>query len=62
LYPTKNCTKKAYYDFWNITLESVILISVALLLRDLAGIGSAPRFDQETFTSCLAAYQFNWKI
>jgi hypothetical protein len=31
--------------FGTLLWKSVILTSVALLLRDIAGIGSAPQFD-----------------
>jgi hypothetical protein len=41
--PTIIYTKKHIIAFGTLLRKSVILTSIALLLRDIAGIGSAPR-------------------
>lgn len=46
LYHAKIYAKKTCYDFWNITVEKCNFASVAPILRDLAGIGSAPQYQK----------------
>ena len=43
MYPTIIYTKKHIMAFGTLLWKSVILTSVTLLLRDIAGIGSAPQ-------------------
>jgi hypothetical protein len=42
LYPAKILTKKHIMTLGTLLWKNAILTSLALLLRDLAGIGSAP--------------------
>jgi hypothetical protein len=48
--------------FGTILRKSAILTSIALILRDLAGIGSAPYYDNLKDTICLSHMTDNGMI
>jgi hypothetical protein len=45
LYPTIIYTKKHIVAYGTLLWKRLVLTSVALILRDIAGIGSAPQYD-----------------